>query len=200
MEEPWSIEFKTYRTPIKNYSEDSRSKLMYSMNFSHHSNYNVIIKNKLGLLLSSDNMNENSKTKDSRIQDLIENDCSTGFPESLDMLLGNKLTNMWEQRQILRGDAGETFRTMNCIIRCINLFSSTGFKGLIIEIESIGNEIAEVFNNKINDIKDLLKEIRITDYQLSQDTLTEQTDMNQIDSDTDNLCNLAYQYVRVLEY
>lgn len=200
MEEPWSIEFKTYRTPIKNYSEDSRSKLMYSMNFSHHSNYNVIIKNKLGLLLSSDNMNENSKTKDSRIQDLIENDCSTGFPESLDMLLGNKLTNMWEQRQILRGDAGETFRTMNCIIRCINLFSSTGFKGLIIEIESIGNEIAEVFNNKINDIKDLLKEIRITDYQLSQDTLTEQTDMNQIDSDTDILCNLAYQYVRVLEY
>lgn len=200
MEEPWSIEFKTYRTSIKNYSEDSRSKLMYSMNFSHHPNYNVIIKNKLGLLLSSDNMNENSKAKDSRIQDLIENDCSTGFPESLDTLLGNKLTNMWEQRQMLRGDAGETFRTMTCIIRCINLFSSTGFKGLIIEIESIGNETGEIFNNKINDIKDLLKEISITEYQLSQDTLTEQTEMNSIESDTDNLCNLAYQYVRVLEY
>ena len=145
-------------------------------------------------------MNENSKAKDSRIQDLIENDCSTGFPESLDTLLGNKLTNMWEQRQMLRGDAGETFRTMTCIIRCINLFSSTGFKGLIIEIESIGNETGEIFNNKINDIKDLLKEISITEYQLSQDTLTEQTEMNSIESDTDNLCNLAYQYVRVLEY
>ncbi|KAG0669442.1 mediator of RNA polymerase II transcription subunit [Maudiozyma exigua] len=200
MEEPWSIEFKTYRTHIKNYSEDSRSKLMYSMNFSHHPRYNVIIKNKLGLLLSSDKINESVKERDTRIQDLIENDCSTGFPESLDMLLGSKLTNMWEQRQILRGDAGETFRTINCIIRCINLFSSTGFKGLIIEIESIGKGSVEVFNNKVNDIKDLLKEINIADYQISHDTLTEQTDLNPIESDTDNLCNLAYQYVRVLEY
>ena len=173
---------------------------MYSMNFSDHSRYNVIIKNKLGLLLSSDKINDNVKDRDTRIQDLIENDCSTGFPESLDMLLGSKLTNMWEQRQILRGDAGETFRTMDCIIRCINLFSSTGFKGLIIEIESIGKGSEEVFNNKINDIKDLLKEINIADYQISQDTLTEQTDLNPTESDTDNLCNLAYQYVRVLEY
>ncbi|SMN18461.1 similar to Saccharomyces cerevisiae YHR041C SRB2 Subunit of the RNA polymerase II mediator complex [Maudiozyma saulgeensis] len=197
----WSLEFRTYRTQIKNYSEDSRSKLMYTMNFSHHDENTIIIKNKLGFLLSSDVSISNKITDDNRVQNLVENDCSTGFPESFDILLGNKLTNMWEQRQILRGDAGETFKTMNCLIRCINLFSSTGFKGLIIEIEDITKDCTnETFTTRINEIKELLTEITIKEYQISQDTLNDDEINTDSMNQTDYLCNLAYQYVRVLEY
>lgn len=197
-----SLEFRTYRTQIKNYSEDSQSKLLYTMNFSHHDENTIMIKNKLGFLLSSDISIGSKITDDNRVQNLVENDCSTGYPESLDILLGNKLTNMWEQRQILRGDAGETFKTMNCLIRCINLFSSTGFKGLVIEVEdTTTNCTNETFTSRINEIKELLNEIAIKEYQISQDTLNGDDVGNNVNpSQTDYLCNLAYQYVRVLEY
>lgn len=192
LEDTWSVEFRTYRTQIVNYS-DQNSKLMYSINFSHHGNNTVMVKNGMGILTSSD-------VNNSKVQNLIENDCSTGFPDTFDALITNKLTNMWEQRQILKGDAGETFKTMTCIIRCVNLFSSTGFKGLVIEIEDTATQPSKTqqeFDNKIDTVKELLNGISIKEFQISQDTLDTHLDDT---AGLDYLCNLAYQYVRVLEY
>ena len=194
VEDGWSMEFKTYRTQIKNYPGDSRAKLMYSMNYSFKREYSVIVKNKTALLLSSDA----SGNSNPRVQQLVDSDCSTGFPESFDNLLSSKLSNMWEQRQVLRGDAGESFRTMGYLVRCINIFSSTGFKGLVIQIELSDDSTAsdEDLQSKIDEVTELLQGISITDFKVSTDTLASST----TNPDPSNyLCHLAYQYVRVLE-
>lgn len=185
--DPWGVEFRTYRSQIKNLP-DGISKLLYSITFPHHGKKTVVVKNKMAIVTAS------------QIQDvpseLVESSCSTGYPEPIDQVLGNKLSNVWAQRQLIKGETGEMFETTETIIGGCNLFTSTGFKGLIIEIQDKvgpdGDETTEeAFKEKISGIEDLLRSINVTDYQLTTDCLDP--------ANPNYLCDLAYQYVRVLE-
>ncbi|QID88025.1 mediator of RNA polymerase II transcription subunit [Saccharomyces pastorianus] len=123
---------------------------------------------------------------------LVFNGSSTGVPESIDSILSSKLSNIWLQRQLIKGDAGETLLMDGLTVRLVNLFSSTGFKGLLIELQAGTSNEAANFEAKIADIEAHLSEIQVKDYKTSSDSLT---------PDSDNyICDLAYQYVRALEF
>ena len=118
----WSIDFKTFRCQIKT-PDLPISKLMYSVTLSHHEKQTVLIKdNGLAVITSSGGS--------------ISGEDTDGTLESFDSLINTKLSNIWNQRQSIKGTAGETFLTMKgFIVRVVNLFSSTGFKGLLVECE-----------------------------------------------------------------
>ncbi|EDO17687.1 hypothetical protein Kpol_1004p64 [Vanderwaltozyma polyspora DSM 70294] len=180
--DPWSVEFKTYRCSIKNLPEGS-SKVMHSVSFSHHDKRSILIQNKNAIITTS-----NSKDIPNS---LIFNGCSTGTAEPIDSILSTKLSNIWSQRQGIRGDAGETLKTAELLVRAVNLFSSTGFKGLLIELESIEDISEDEFMKSLQNIRSILNDINSKDFKVSTD---------QLYPDKQNyLGDLAYQYVRVLE-
>lgn len=181
--EPWSIDFRTYRCLIKNLPSDA-SKLMCSITFSHYERRTVLIKNKLALVTTSA-PNDVSKG-------LMANGCCTGTPESIDAILSGRLSNIWTQRQSIKGEAGETFETTDLLVRAVNLFSYTGFKGLVIELHSTEDATEESFKRDVEKIRSILKEMGMGDVKVSG----EQLDPSQ----TNFISDLAYQYVRVLEF
>ena len=219
IQDPWSVEIRTYRTQI--YSSNTNA-MMYSLNFSHHENNTVLIKNNIGTLFTSNKENNT-------VAHLRRSDCSTGFPEDIDSIILNKMTSLWDSKQVLRGDAGETFKVVDGVLRCVNLLSSTGFKGLIIEIEeeeeeeetdqvsdsSGNNDFIEVgldeaskekrFLDIVGNTRELLKEIGVENYRISLDRLgqdpVQSTTMKSPPSrpGLEYLCDLGYQYVSVLE-
>ena len=188
IQDPWSVEIRTYRT--QTYSSNTNA-MMYSLNFSHHENNTVLVKNNIGTLFTSSKENNT-------VAHLRRSDCSTGFPEDIDSIILNKMTSLWDSKQVLRGDAGETFKVVDGVIRCVNLLSSTGFKGLIIEIEEDPDQVGSSNGNLNNDATDkndfievgldeaskekrfldivgntreLLKEIGVENYRISLDRL-----------------------------
>ncbi|CCF60108.1 hypothetical protein KAFR_0J00400 [Kazachstania africana CBS 2517] len=177
--ESWSVEVRPYRARISTTESSDFGKLMYSITFPSHDQKTVIIKDQKFALVTTSNVKNVSN-------DLLENNCTSGFIDSMDSILTNKLSNIWDQRQLIRGESGETFITkLKSTIKAINLFSSTGFKGLLIEIDT-------THADEVQEVKDILKNIGIKDYQICQDSMDE-TNPNYI-------CDLAYQYVKVLEY
>lgn len=185
MQEPWSIDFRTYRCSIKNLPAHI-SKLMYSITFHHHARQTVLIKDKSAMVTTAAAADIPPA--------LVFNGSSTGVPESIDSILSSKLSNIWLQRQLIKGDAGETLLMDGLTVRLVNLFSSTGFKGLLIELQAGAPHEAAVFEAKIADIEAHLSEIHVKDFKTSSDSLTP-------GSESDNyICDLAYQYVRALEF
>lgn len=181
--EPWSIDFRTYRCLIKNLPSDA-SKSMCSITFSHYERRTVLIKNKLALVTAS--------ASNDVPKGLITSDCSAGTPESIDTILSGRLSNIWTQRQSIKGEAGETFETTSLLVRSINLFSYTGFKGLVIELHSAEDATEEDFKKDVDVIRNILEELGLTDIKVSGEQL------NPLRSDF--ISDLAYQYARVLEF
>lgn len=181
--EPWSVDFRTYRCLVKNLPPDA-SKLMCSITFSHDEKRTVLIKNKLSLITAS--------TPNDIPKALLSNGCCTGAIESIDTILSTKLSNMWTQRQSIKGEAGETFETTDLLVRAINLFSYTGFKGLLIELTSSRDISKDDFEAKVGSIRSLLQGIGMKDTKFSDERLDP--------SESNYISDLAYQYVRVLEF
>ena len=92
------------------------------------------------------------------------------------------------QRQLIKGDAGETLILDGLTVRLVNLFSSTGFKGLLIELQA--DEEGE-FKAKVAGIEACLTGIHAKDYKTSSDSLSPEAQ--------NEICDLAYQYVCALE-
>lgn len=99
---------------------------------------------------------------------------------------------MWAQRQSIKGEAGETFETTDLLVRAVNLFSNTGFKGLLIELTSSRDISRDDFNEKVGSIRSLLQGIGMKDTKFSDERLDP--------SENNYISDLAYQYVRVLEF
>lgn len=181
--EPWSVEFRTYRCLIKNLPPET-SRLMYSITFQHFDKTTVLIKNKYSMVTTC---------SPSEIpKDLLGNVSSTNNPEHIDQILSSKLSNIWNQRQVIKGEAGETFETTDTLVRAVNLFSYTGFKGLLIELISSEDATAEDFDNSVQRMRVMLEEIGVKDVKISQENLNP--------SNNDYISDLAYQYTRVLEF
>ncbi|GAV56154.1 hypothetical protein ZYGR_0BA00600 [Zygosaccharomyces rouxii] len=181
--EPWSVEFRTYRCLIKNLPPEA-SRLMYSITFQHHDRKTILIKNKLSMITTS--------SPSEVPKDLIGNVSSTNSPEPFDQILSSKLSNIWNQRQVIKGEAGETFETTDTLVRAVNLFSYTGFKGLLIELTSPEGATAEEFDKSVQRMRTMLEGIGAKDVKLSQENLNP--------SNCDYISDLAYQYTRVLEF
>lgn len=181
--EGWSVEFRTYRCQIKNLPSDA-SKLMCSITFSHHEKRTVLIKNKLAIITASTSIDVPKA--------LVTNGCCAGTPESIDSILSTRLSNIWTHRQSIKGEAGETFQTTGLLVRAVNLFTYTGFKGLLIEITSTENSTTEEFAEKVESIRKMLRGIGVMDVKVSDEFLDP--------SESNYICDLAYQYVRVLEF
>lgn len=181
--EPWSVDFRTYRCLIKNLPEGT-SKLMCSITFSHHEKRTVLIKDKTALVTTS--------ARHDVPKDLVANVCCAGTPESIDNILASRLSNIWTQRQSIKGEAGETFETTGMLVRAANLFSYTGFKGLLIELTSNENATSEQFRANVERIRNLLQGIGMKDAKISGELLDP--------SKSNYISDLAYQYVRVLEF
>ncbi|SCV03364.1 LAME_0H09824g1_1 [Lachancea meyersii CBS 8951] len=182
VKEKWSFEFKTFRLTVKNLPPDS-SRLMHSISFSNHGNKTVTIKNKSAVVTSTN-------TGDIPTS-LILNGCSSRFCESFDHLLTSKLSNLWTQRQSIKGDFGSTYQTAELTIRATNVFSYGGFKGLLLELECEGDVQDQDFEQRVVKIRKYLKDIGIEDYKIcceSMDPLCKNF-----------TCDLAFQYVKVLE-
>ncbi|QLL33429.1 hypothetical protein HG536_0E03400 [Torulaspora globosa] len=157
---------------------------MCSITFSHYERRTVLIKNRLALVTTS--------APNDVPKELMASDCCAGTPESIDAILSGRLSNIWTQRQSIKGEAGETFETTSLLVRAINLFSYTGFKGLVIELHSAENATEEDFKKGVDVTRNILKELGMTDIKVSG----EQLDPLQ----SDFISDLAYQYVRVLEF
>lgn len=227
IESNWTLEFRTYRSQVKKkvnnsnnnstnkeeeQNESERNNVLYSLAFPQRKK-NVLIKNKIAIVTTTslDVDNENTNPNTNSVRRLIDSSSSAWYPEPIDNIISNKLSNMWIQRQLIKGDAGESFITQDgLLIKCCNLFSSFGFKGLLIELKeapSANNaHTATIANNShfticVKTILDILKTIGIKTYKMSNDTLNKDamspTGSN-IDENTE-LCNLAYQYVNVLD-
>lgn len=125
-------------------------------------------------------------------KDLIGNVSSTNSPEPFDQILSSKLSNIWNQRQVIKGEAGETFETTDTLVRAVNLFSYTGFKGLLIELTSPEGATAEEFDKSVQRMRTMLEGIGAKDVKLSQENLNP--------FNCDYISDLAYQYTRVLEF
>lgn len=125
-------------------------------------------------------------------RNLQGNVSSTNSPEPFDQILSSKLSNIWNQRQVIKGEAGETFETTDTLVRAVNLFSYTGFKGLLIELTSPEDCSAEDFDKSVQRMQTMLDGIGAKDIRLSQDNLNP--------SNCDYISDLAYQYTRVLEF
>lgn len=125
-------------------------------------------------------------------RDLLSNVSSTTNPEPFDLILTSKLSNIWSQRQVIKGEAGETFETTDTLVRAVNLFSYTGFKGLLIELTSSENASTEEFDRSVNHMRTMLEGIGVKDVKLSQELLNP--------SSSSYISDLAYQYTRVLEF
>lgn len=179
----WNVDFKTYRYQVKNIPP-GESKLMCSITFSHHDKKTVLIKNNVCMVTTA-TLNDKSSS-------LLSNGCCGDTPEPIDAILSTKLSNIWSQRQSIKGEAGETFQTTDLIVRAINLFSSTGFKGLLIEITSNEDATEEEFAEKLVSLQSLLKDIEVKDMRISDERL--------YFSGNDYICDLAHQYVRVLNF
>lgn len=173
VKETWSLDYRTYRSQVRD-SED-RNTLLYSLTFSHHDRRTVLMRGGSGLVLGGTTDNNNT-TVPPQLQT-----CSTGYSEPVDQLLNSKLSNMWTQRQVVRGDAGESLLvTGDVMVRIVNLFSSTGFKGLLIEVDG----------GSVDTVLGLLKEMNVVDYKVAQEDNT---------SDNDATYKLAELYIKVLE-
>ncbi|SCU88415.1 LAFA_0E12552g1_1 [Lachancea sp. 'fantastica'] len=183
VKEKWSFEFKTFRFTVKKLPPDS-PRLMHSISFSHHGNKTVTIKNKAAIVTST-NPGDIPASQ-------ILNGCSSRSSEPFDHLLTSKLSNLWTQRQSIKGDFGSTYQTAELIIRATNVFSYGGFKGLLIELECEENVQDTDFQQRVEKIRKYLKEIGIEDYKIcgeSMDPLLK-----------NYACDLAFQYVKVLEF
>ena len=125
-------------------------------------------------------------------ESLFSNGCCGNGPEPIDVILSTKLSNIWSQRQSIKGEAGETFETTDLIVRAVNLFSSAGFKGLLIELTSNEGASQEEFEQKLENIRSILEGLSMKETRISYE---------QLDSPkTEYLCDLAYQYVRLLNF
>lgn len=240
IESTWSVEFRTYRSQVKkkidtnnNYNnnlndnttnkeaaqnESERNNVLYSLLFPQKEK-NVLIKNKIAIVtttsLDVDSENSSTTGTSNNVRKLIDSSSSVWYPEPIDNIISNKLSNMWTQRQLIKGDTGESFITQDgLLIKCCNLSSSFGFKGLLIELKEIPkttNPTSTTTTTSVNDnsnytfcvktILDILKTIGMKNYKISNDTLNEDmvpsTDYNT--NENTELCNLAYQYVNVLD-
>lgn len=233
IESNWALEFRTYRSQVKKklnnnnnnsnvndsntnieeeQNESDRNNVLYSLSFPQKKK-NVLIKNGIAIVTTTsfDVDNENTDSGTSNVRKLIDSSSSVWYPEQIDNIISNKLSNMWIQRQLIKGDAGESFITQDgLLIKCCNLFSSFGFKGLLIELKEapLANTIHTTsiddnshFTFCVKAILDILKTIGIKTYKISKDTLNKDT-MSPINSNRDEnaeLCDLAYQYVNVLD-
>lgn len=143
----------------------------------------MIIKNKSAVVTSSPAADPP--------QQLTFNSCSTGAPESFDTILTTKLSNLWTQRQSIKGDFGSTFLTTDLIIRATNVFSYGGFKGLLIELECNDGASISDFEKRIERVRSHLYGISLREIKICRDVM---------DTTKPNfLCDLAYQYIKVLE-
>lgn len=158
------------------------SKLMHSITFTHRDNRTVTIKNKSAIITTSgSNVPEQ----------LTSNGCSTNAPEPFDNLLQTKLSNLWTQRQSIKGEFGSTYRTTELVVRATNVFSYGGFKGLLLELECVDDVSLEEFEQRVDHIRAFLKEISIVDMKISMQRMAP--------TKPNFLCDLAYQYVKALE-
>lgn len=181
VQEKWSFEFKTFRTTVKNVPAND-SKLMHSITFTHRDNRTVTIKNKSAIItISGSNVPER----------LTSNGCSANAPEPFDNLLQTKLSNLWTQRQSIKGEFGSTYRTTELVVRATNVFSYGGFKGLLLELECVDDVSLEEFEQRVDHIRTFLKEISIIDIKISMQRMAP--------TKPNFLCDLAYQYVKALE-
>lgn len=154
---------------------------MYSLHLSHHKK-TLLVKNN-NVIITTINQNDIPF-------DLIFNGCNSGTPSSIDNFLSNKLSNMWSSRQNIKGEGGESILTMNLVIRMVNLFTNTGFKGMLLEIEAVDDNLEEEkFNECLEKINSILIDINIKDAKIGMNSGTE----------SNPLCVLGNQYVEALE-
>lgn len=173
VKEPWSLDYRTYRSQVRD-SQD-RDNLLYSLTLSHHSRRTVLMRGGSGFVLGG-TTDSSATTVPQQLQT-----CSTGFSESVDQLLNSKLSNMWTQRQVVRGDAGDSLLiTGDVTVRIVNLFSSTGFKGLLVEVDGAS----------VDSILGTLKEMGVSDYKFAQ----QEEEDNNVDT-----YRVAELYIKVLE-
>ncbi|CUS23714.1 LAQU0S11e02608g1_1 [Lachancea quebecensis] len=182
IKEKWSFEFKTYRLTVKNLPQGS-SKLMHVITFTNRDNQSVIIKNNSAIITSS--------ATEAVQSSLTLNGCSTGTLDTFDNLLVSKLSNLWTQRQNIKGDFGSTFKTTELTVRATNVFSYGGFKGLLIELECEDGVSDKDFDQRVMKIRHLLDEMSIGEYRVCSSSMDPKN--------YNFICDLAFQYVKVLE-
>lgn len=191
--EPWSVECKTYRpagrmrasagnngaTNENLPANDTSTTPLHCITFAHHGKRTVMVRNGVAMATSA-------QTAD------IAQPCApvTGPSlDPLDVVLAEKLANLWHQRQVLRGDVGDAFELEHVIVRAVNLFSPSGFKGLLIELQSRGQSN---WSSELPPIENALKDIGIQGFKSCVETIGTSPSASYI-------CDLAFQYVHVLE-
>lgn len=188
IEDNWSIEFKIYRSnisiPSKNEkledattNNNNSKNILYSVSFPELEQ-TVIIKNGMSMLTT---------TKPHK--KLINSSSHNWYSAAFDNILQDKLSNIWNLRQVVKGDAGESFITRDKTqVKCCNLFTSTGFKGLVIQLQRQ--------NLQVENIVDTLHSMGIRDYIYNDETLDPHATNGNVDSLDVN--NVAQQFIKVL--
>lgn len=154
---------------------------MHTLTMSHKNNQTVTIKNQSAIL-----------TPTHVPKALYDNEFIFGIPESFDYILLNKLSNIWTQRQSIKGELGVSYQTSDLVIRVNNAFSYSGFQGLLLELESHENQTPEAFEKSVIRVRALLNEMGLNDVKVSLDKFYHS------DGSDNDLFDLTYQYLKVL--
>lgn len=181
IENNWSIEVKIYRSTIANSGDvKGDNNILYSVSFPELEE-TCIIKNNM-IMSTSTNTTEK----------LLDSSSQNWYNTTFDTILQDKLSNIWNLRQVVKGDAGESFVTRDKTrVRCCNLFTSTGFKGLVIQLERS--------NLEIDGIVDILHSMGIRDYTYNKDTLAPASvDKSERSKAKASLSTVASQFIKVL--
>lgn len=180
MGDKWSFELKTFRTSAKN-TDPNDTKVMHTVQLSHKNNETVTIKNQSAII-----------TPTYVTKALYDNGCVFGTPEPFDYMLSNKLSNIWTQRQSIKGEFGVSYQTADLSIRVNNAFSYSGFQGLILELESKSSDNLEAFEKNVERVRTMLSGMGLSDVRVSSD---KSQGSKQEDS---SLFDLAAHYLKVL--
>lgn len=110
----------------------------------------------------------------------------------LDFLVNQRLQSLWTQRQVIKGDGGQSYELENgnLIIRTANVTLHGNFRGLLIQLEIDHSKLETV------DVDQIFKEV-MSRYDIPSGSLCHDV----MDKDNfDEFGDLALQYAEILNF
>lgn len=98
----------------------------------------ALINRRLAGIFSSAVSEESERSALAVLDDHLHMGATTGLNDPVDHFIGQKLQSLWTQRQMIKGDGGNTYllENGNLTIRTSNVFLHGNFRGLLIQIEA----------------------------------------------------------------
>ncbi|ESW99393.1 hypothetical protein KL918_001676 [Ogataea parapolymorpha] len=224
---PWNFELKIFLNnkfsrPANFEPNQIANRYLYTLQLSYYSNQTIsIINNSKSIITKIPNtgtlFNDSSSPENSALIEHIKHGCANNMGttmENFERLITKKLASLWTVKQTIKGEGGygyiisvpglnENGQNEKFRLRTSNCFLHGLFKGFLIEIEHLDDEIQQddnlernglivKFTNSINKIKSLIDLYKFPEGNLCFNVLNE--------TKLDYLSDLCQQYCDALQF